>query len=145
MLWLIVFSLIFTLPLRAQDDLRLMRLNKIELKQRSTSDSFETPDENFVPAIVDYRHSIMGYKPLKYDGFQVISSYQPNSNFDIVYFIDKSGRTTKKVMATTAPHNFDGVARAHYDSMNPYGSNDMTSVLLNALLGTVIYRGLGLK
>lgn len=73
MLWLIVFSLIFTLPLRAQDDLRLMRLNKIELKQRSTSDSFETPDENFVPAIVDYRHSIMGYKPLKYDGFQVIT------------------------------------------------------------------------
>jgi len=141
---LIAFSFFSTMSLQAQEDLRLMRLNKVELKQQGKTSSFETPDDNFVPAIVERRHNIMGYKPIKHDGYQVVSAYQANTNFDLVYFIDKSGHTTKKLMAVTAPQNFDGTTRAHYDSMNPYGSTGMTSVLINVLLGSVINRGLGL-
>ncbi|MEQ9425712.1 MAG: hypothetical protein RJQ09_14910 [Cyclobacteriaceae bacterium] len=106
---------------------------------------FDTGIENTGPnGSMDYRWNLFGYKPIKMDGYQIISSHQPNSNIDIVYFIDESGSTVKRVFTSTAPHNFSSIG-PYYDSLNPMGSPDMASALLNGLIGTILQRGFGLK
>ena len=84
---------------KAQEDLRIMRLNKFEMKESVRTGAFEEMDNAHIPPILNDRYNLMGYKPLKFEGYRIISSHQPNSNFDIVYFIDKHGNTTKKIMA----------------------------------------------
>lgn len=143
--YLLVLFYIFSIQLAfSQEELHLMRLGDDKIADLPDSQDFTENISDSQNGFMEFRYSLMGYRPIKQDGYRVISSHQPDTHFDIVYFIDKNGHTTRRIMAMTAPQNFDGATRAHYDSMNPYGSTGMTSVIINVLLGSVINRGLGL-
>lgn len=140
------FSSLFLIqPVLSQGTLQLMNLSDKDIPKLPSSEFFSEKVVEDNLSFLNHRYNIMGYKPIKFDGYQVISSHQANSNFDIVYFIDNKGETVRKVFATTAPMNFDHIATSHFDSMNPYGSVGMASALINGLLGTIFNRGLGLR
>ncbi len=143
---LLLISYIFIIqPVIGQRDLQLMRLNNEDFPVLSHSEVFTESDSERYGDFLSHRYSLMGYRGLKLDDYQVISSHQSNSNFDIVYYIDNSGKTVRRFLTTTAPMNFDHIATSHFDSLNPYGSVGMASALINGLLGTILNRGLGLK
>lgn len=140
---LVFIWLLFIQPTLGQNELQLMKLNNEHIAELPKSDvlSYDAPENE--STFLNNRFNVMGYKPMKLENYQVISSYQPNSNFDIVYYIDNSGSTVRRTFAPTAPMNFNNIYNSNYDSMNPYGSVDMKSVLINGILGALFNKGQG--
>ena len=142
---LLVAFIVFQIQARAQEDFKFMKLKDEKIAELPTNEKFLVIEDRFESLPLNTRYDLIGYKPLKFDEFQVISSHQPNSNFDIVYFIDKNGNTTKRIYTTTSPHNFYPSGMADFDSMNPYGSADLSSAIINGFLSTIFRQGFGLR
>lgn len=92
-----------------------------------------TPGLNF-NADTQSRFNSLYYNDVKIHGLQVVSFYQPYTNYDFVYFIDAKGNTQYISYAPTSALNFDPARRSGMDSLNPYGSCDVGGSLIAGML-----------
>ena len=102
---------------------------------------------NFTPTIFlsanqqDTRTTLLFYPDYKVNGLQVISTHEPGTPYDYVFFIDKQGNTQYKTMNTTGFRNHAFNFQSQYDSFNPYGSQDFCEAVVTGFIYTLFREG----
>ena len=83
------------------------------------------------------RHNNFFYPNYKLAGLTIISIHQPESTYDLIFWVDEHGNTQYKSKADTGPYNksFNYIHR--YDSFNPYGSTDIREALFAGVMNTL--------